>query len=103
MNNRKEILEQKIAAAGPPSDLDRKELLTILGNPTMQRIIWGILHQSDESLMALGNIDLTTDVGVKTAIKLQARAAMFSAVAEHLIEFATTEPEVKENENDGHK
>lgn len=93
MNNRKELILDQIKKAGMPTDADRKELDQLLRNVTLQRMLFGVLRWSDEALEVLGGADLTTEEGVKNAIKLQARAFVLSSIVEELVTFATTEPQ----------
>ncbi len=98
MTPKGEVLLNKIKFAGPPLEADVDELFQVLQNPAMMRAMWAILNSSDESLTVLGNMDFTTDEGVKNAIKVQARATIYSQVAKELIEFATADKPEKEEE-----
>lgn len=94
MNNRKELLLQKVQRAGGPSDADRRELFNLLDrNDSLQRMICSILQVSDEAVTLLAGADLSTDKGVKDAIKIQSRAKALALVVDDLLDFATTEPE----------
>jgi len=99
MNNRKEILRQKIGAAGYPKDEDHKELAALLENPAMQRALFQILKGSDDAMVNLINADFTHEEGVKKAIRLQARAHVYALVVDELLDLATTEPQPEETPN----
>lgn len=102
MNNRHELMLDKIKTAGPTLESDRAELYKMLESHALQRVLFNILVGSDDAVTALTNADFTSEVGVKAAILLQAKARCYSAVVEDLLEFACTEPqpEVKETKND---
>lgn len=102
MNNRKEQIEFLIRHAGPQLDDDRTTLRNLIEqNPALQRMLHSVLIISDGCGNMLLGADFTTEVGVKNAIKIQAKAAAYSLVVEDIIEFVSTEqqPETKETEN----
>lgn len=109
INNRMEALWQKVKVAGLPTDEDRKELFQILHNPVMIRMLRGMIDNSDTALIQLTNADLISEDGRLQAVKVQAAAKMYAAIAGDLIEFACGEAEVKQNQtekettNDGHE
>lgn len=96
--NRDELMSEiKAAGASSASEQERKEILNLITQPAMQRALNSLLVQSDEALVHLSNADLTTEDGIKIAIRIQTRAKTLASFVEELVEFATTE--IKENTN----
>lgn len=97
----KDDLIKALTTSGAPTESDRKEFKSLLvNNPSLQRVMFMILAESDGMLGALANLDLTTDVGVKKAIQAQARCQMFSQFVEMLVDFALKETEPTKEKQD---
>lgn len=85
----KQKLLDEIKEAGELRPEDVKELLSLLQLQIMRRVLCSILLASDTQVTMLANIDLTTDAGIKQAIRLQAQAHANATIVEDLLDAAT--------------
>lgn len=83
LEEEKDEVLQQIRNAGTLTESDLRDLRRLLKDKTFQRLLCTQLLLSDSLIIQLGNSDLTTEAGVKSAVGVQARA---KAIANFIIE-----------------